>query len=89
MIGLLLGALERVPLCVRRFVVATGALLALGAAMAAFTLSNRDGGHRRRPTPQHPVAASPPRKSAGRLSPPVSPAVMLKARGVAERFLAS
>ena len=87
MSDLVLAALERLPRRVRRFVVAVGALLALGAVMAALTLTASHGGQERRPTPQHP-AASVPRTSPRRLPPPVSTAAMLQARRVAERFLA-
>jgi hypothetical protein len=87
MTELLLAALERLPPRVRRFVVAIGALLTLGAVMAALTLTASHGGQERRPTPQHP-AASVPRASARRLPPPVSTAAMLQARWVATRFLA-
>ena len=47
MIDLLLTALERLP----RLVVAIGALLALGAVMAALTLTATHGGQQRRPAP--------------------------------------
>jgi hypothetical protein len=85
---LLLAALERLPPRVRRFVVAIGALLALGAVMAALTLTNPRGGHKRRGPAQRPAAAGSPHPSPPRLPPPVSTAAMLEARRVAERFLA-
>ncbi len=88
MSGLLLAALERVPRRVRRFVVAIGALLALGAVMAALTLTATHGGQQRRPAPQHHAAATVPRASPRRLPPPVSTAAMLQARRAAKRFLA-
>jgi hypothetical protein len=87
MSALLLAALERLPQRVRRFVVAIGALLALGAVMAALTLTASHGGQERRPAPQHP-AATVPRISPRGLPPPVSTAAMLRARRAAERFLA-
>ena len=87
MSDLLLAALERLPQRVRRFVVAIGALLALGAVMAALTLTASHGGQERRPAPQHP-AATVPRTSPRRLPPPVSTAAMLQARRAAKRFLA-
>ena len=51
MSDLLLAALERLSPRVRRFVVAIGALLALGAVMAALTLTASHGGQERRPAP--------------------------------------
>jgi hypothetical protein len=87
MSDLLLAALERLPQRVRRFVVAIGALLALGAVMAALTLTTPHDGQERRPTPQHP-ATTVPRTSPRRLPPPVSTAAILQARQVAKRFLA-
>jgi hypothetical protein len=87
MSDLLLAALERLPQRVRRFVVAIGALLALGAVIAALTLTTPHGGQERRPAPQRP-AATVPRTSPRRLPPPVSTAAMLQARRVAKRFLA-
>ncbi len=84
MIDLLLTALERLP----RLVVAIGALLALGAVMAALTLTATHGGQQRRPAPQYHAAATVPRTSPRRLPPPVSTAAVLQARRVAERFLA-
>ena len=87
MTDLLLAALERVPLPVRRLTVAVGALLALGAVMAALTLTTPHSGHKRRPTPRPPAVASLPHTSPGRVPPAVSTAAMLQARRVAERFL--
>ena len=88
MTELLLTALERVPPRVRRVVIAVGALLALGAVMAALTLTNPHGGHKRRAPAQHPAAAGSPRPSPPRIPPPVSTAAMLQAHQVAARFLA-
>jgi hypothetical protein len=85
---LLLAALERLAPRVRRVVVAIGAVLALGAVMAALTLTNRQGVHRRRARGQRPAAAGSPHPSPRRLPPPVSTAAMLAARRVAVRFLA-
>ena len=85
---LLLTALERLPPRVRRLVIAVGALLALGAVMAALTLTNPHGGHKRRAPAQHPAAAGSPRPSPPRIPPPVSTAAMLQAHQVADRFLA-
>jgi hypothetical protein len=88
MSDLLLAALERLPARVRRLTVAVGALLTLGAVMAALTLTTPHGGHnKRRPTPPRPAAAGLPRTSPRQL-PPVSTAALLQARRVAERFLA-
>jgi hypothetical protein len=87
MSDLVLAALERLPRRVRRFVVAIGALLALGAVVAALTLTASHGGQARRPAPQRP-AATVPRAAPRRLPPPVSTAAMLQARRVAKRFLA-
>ena len=84
----LLAALDRLPPRVRRFVVAAGALLALGAVMAALTLSApRSGRERRRAPPAsgcrefaaEPAAPTPAARPA---------AAMRDARRVAERFLA-
>ena len=88
MSDLLLAALERLPPRVRRLTVAVGALLALGAVIAALTLTIPHGGHKRRPTPARPAAAGLPRTSPRRLPSPVSTAALLQARRVAERFLA-
>jgi hypothetical protein len=88
MTELLLAALERLPPRFRRFVVAAGALLALGAVMAALTLTAPRSDHKRRRTPPPPTAASSPRSLPRRLPPPVPAAAMRDARRVAERFLA-
>ncbi|MGZ4287773.1 MAG: hypothetical protein ACXVH3_27730 [Solirubrobacteraceae bacterium] len=87
MSDLLVAALERLSLRARRSVVAVGAMLALGAVMAALTLTNPHGGHKPRGTAQRPAAGS-PHPSPRRLPPPVSTAAMLEARQVAARFLA-
>jgi len=84
----LLAGLERLPPRIRRFVVALGALLALGAVMAALTLTAPQGDNKRRLTPASPAATSSPRTPARRLPPPVSTAALLQARRLAERFLA-
>jgi hypothetical protein len=88
MTELLLAGLERVPPRVRRVLVAVGALLALAAVMAALTLTNPHGGHKRRRPEQRPATAGSPHPSPPRLPPPVSTAAMLQARQVAARFLA-
>jgi hypothetical protein len=90
MSDLLLAALERLPPRVRRLVVVVGALLALGAVIAALTLTASHGGKERRPALQHPGLSrpSPPRVPPRRLPPPVSTPTMLQARRVAKRFLA-
>jgi hypothetical protein len=85
---LLLAALERLPPRLRRLVVAVGALLALGAVMAALTLTAPHSGHEHRRTPRPPVARRSSQPSPRRPPPPVSTAAMLHARRVAERFLA-
>jgi hypothetical protein len=87
MSGPVLAALERLSPRVRRFVVAIGALMALGAVMAALTLTASHGGQERRSPPQRP-AATVPRTPPRRLPLPVSTAAMLQVRRVAERFLA-
>lgn len=58
MTELLLAALDRLPRRVRRFVVAAGALLALGAVMAALIMSAPRGGLKHRPTPRQVAAGS-------------------------------
>ena len=70
MTELLLAVLERLPARVRRLVVAVGALLTLGAVMAALTFSAPRSGHQRRPAPQRPAVASLPHTSPRRLPPP-------------------
>jgi hypothetical protein len=87
MTELLLAALDRLPPRVRRSLVAAGALLALGAVMAALTLSAARSDHERRRTPP-PVGASSPQSLPSRLPPPVPTAAIGDARRVAERFLA-
>jgi hypothetical protein len=84
----LLAALEALSPQVRRSTVAVGALLLLGAVMAALTLTNPHSGHKRQPTRRPPGAAGSPRPLPRRLPPPVSTAALLQARRVAERFLA-
>jgi hypothetical protein len=88
MTELLLAGLGRLAPRVRRVLVAVGALLALAAVMAALTLTNPHGGHKRRRPEQRPAAAGSPHPSPPRLPPPVSTAAMLQARRVAARFLA-
>jgi hypothetical protein len=88
MTGLLLAALERLPPRVRRFVVAAAALLALGAVMAALTLTAPRGGHKQRLAPQRPAAVRLLQTSPHRIPPPVSTAALFQARQVAARFLA-
>lgn len=83
-----LRALERLPPRLRRVVVAVGALLALGAVMAALTLTAPHSGHEHRRTPRRPAARGSSQASPRRLPPPVSTAAMLHARRSAERFLA-
>ena len=85
---MLLAALDRLPARVRRFVVAAGALLALGAVMAALTLTAPRSDHKRRRTPPPPAAASSPRSLPRRLPPPIAIAAMRDARRVAQQFLA-
>jgi hypothetical protein len=88
MSDLLLAALERLPSRVRRLVVTVGALLALAAVVAALTLTSPHG-HRQR----QPVR---PRQSSGRVqrtsphtpAPPLSNEAIVRARQVAEQFLA-
>jgi hypothetical protein len=88
MTEMLLAALDRLPPRVRRIVVAAGALLALGAVMAALTLTAPRSAHKRRQTPPPPAASSSPRSLPRRLPPPVPPTAMRDARWVAARFLA-
>ena len=88
MTELLLAVLERLPARVRRLVVSVGALLALGAVMAALTLSAPSSGHQRRPAPQRPAVASLPHTSPPRLPPPVSTTALMQARRWAEQFVA-
>jgi hypothetical protein len=88
MTGLLLAALERLSPRIRRLLVAVGALLALGAVMAALTLTAPRSAHKRHPTPPPPVASRSPQNSPHRPGPPVSNVAMGEARRAAERFLA-
>ena len=88
MTELLLAALERLPPRARRFVVAAGVLLALGAAMAALTLTTPQDSRRRRPSPRPPVATSSPLTLPRRPRPPVSSGALIQVRQVAESFLA-
>ena len=88
MTEMLLAALDRLPPSVRRFGVAAGALLALGAVMAALMLTAPRSDHKRRRRPPPPTAASSPRSLPRRLPPPVPTAAMRDARREAERFLA-
>jgi hypothetical protein len=83
----LLAALERLPPGLRGLVVAVGALLALGAVMAALTLTAPHIRHEHRRTPRPSVARGSSQASPRRLPPPVSTAAMLHARRSAERFL--
>jgi hypothetical protein len=87
MTELLLAALERLPPRLGRLVVAVGALLALGAVIAALTLTAPRSGHEHRRMPRPPVARGSSRPSPRRLPPPVSTAAMLRVRRVAKRFL--
>jgi hypothetical protein len=84
----LLAALERLSQRVRRLVVAIGALLALGAVMAALTLTASHGDRQRQPVRQRQGSVRVQRTSPPRLAPPVSTTAILQARRVAERFLA-
>jgi hypothetical protein len=88
MTGVLLVALERLPPRIRRLLVAVGALLALGAVMAALTPTAPRSAHKRHPTPPPPVASRSPQSPPHRPRPPVSNVAMGEARRVAERFLA-
>jgi hypothetical protein len=87
MSALLLAALERLSPRARRSVVAVGALLALGAVMAALTLIGPHRGDKRVPTLSGPAGTSLPHTSPRRLPPPVLPGQLAVARGVGERFL--
>ena len=88
MIDVLLVALGRLPPCVRRLAVAVGAVLAVGAAIAAVMLSGpRDGPGRQPAVPRRHVAGG-ARTSLPRIPPPVSAGQLFVARGVGERFLA-
>jgi hypothetical protein len=88
MTELLLTALERLSPRIRRIVaeVGIGALLPPGTVMAALTLTNPHGSHKR--PAQHPAATSSPSPSRSWLRPPVPTAAMFQARQVAARFLA-
>src|SRR5947209_2845833 len=90
MTGLLLAALERLPARARRVSVAVGALLTLGAAIAALTLTApREGdGHPRRSAASPRPSAAATQTSSRRLPPPVAATDLFGARQVAERFLA-
>jgi hypothetical protein len=88
MSDLLHAALERLSPRSRRSMVAVGALLALGAVMAALTLIAPHGGHKREPTARpRPAGASLPQRSPRGLPPPVSRGQLTVARRVGERFL--
>jgi hypothetical protein len=89
MSDLLLAVLERLPSRVRRGVVAGGALIALAAVMAALTLTSPHG-HGQRPQPVWQAAISRPvqRTSPHTLAPPVSTEAVVRARRMAEQFLA-
>ena len=84
MTELLLAGLERLAPRVRRVLVAVGALLALGAVMAALTLTNPHASHKRRAPAQRPPTAGSPQPSPRRLPHPVSTAATLQARQVLE-----
>jgi hypothetical protein len=86
--GLLLASLERLPPRSRCLLVAVGALLALGAVMAALTLTAPRSAHKRHPIPLPRVASRSPQSSPHRPRPPVSNVAMLQARRVSARFLA-
>ncbi|MGZ6697947.1 MAG: hypothetical protein ACXVFL_20220 [Solirubrobacteraceae bacterium] len=87
MTELLLAALERFPPRVRRSVVAAGALLALGAVLAALTLIAPHGGHTREPTLPRPAGTSLPHTAPRGLPPPVLAGPLAVARRVGEWFL--
>jgi hypothetical protein len=84
---LLLAALERVSPRARRSVVAVGALLALGAVIAAPTLIAPHGGDKREPTLRRRAGTSLPRTAPRGLSPPVVAGQLTVARRVGERLL--
>ena len=88
MSDLLLAALERLSPRARRLVVAAGALLALGAVMAALTLIAPHGGHKRERTVPRPAGTSLPHTAPRGLPPPVLARQLTLARRVGERFLA-
>jgi hypothetical protein len=85
---LLLAVLQRLPSRVRRLVVAGGALLALAAVMAALTMTSPHGRRRRQSVRQTPVSPPVQLTSPNRLAPPVSAIAIVRARRMAERFLA-
>ena len=87
MTDLLIAALERLSPRARRVVVAVGALLALGAVMAALTLITPHGGHKRERTLPRPAATGLPQTAPRGLLPPVFAGQLTLARGVGERFL--
>jgi hypothetical protein len=88
MSDLLFSVLERLPVRVRRLMIAVGALLALAAVMTALTLTASDGQRQRQPVRQRQGSVRVQRTSPPRLAPPVSTTAILRARRVAERFLA-
>jgi hypothetical protein len=89
MTGLLLAVLERVPARARRVVVAVGALLLLALAIAALTLTApREGGRHRRSASPPGAPATATHTSSQRLPAPVAATELVRARLVAERFLA-
>jgi hypothetical protein len=85
---LLLAALERLPSRARRSVVAVGALLALGAVMAALTLIGPHGGHKRERTLPRRAGTSLAQTAPRGLAAAVFARQQTLARRVGERFLA-
>jgi hypothetical protein len=88
MIELMLAGLVRLPPRIRRFLIAVGALLALGAVIAALTPTTPHGSHQRRVASQPRAVARLSRNSLRRIPPPVSAGELALAHQVAQRFLA-
>jgi hypothetical protein len=89
MIAWLILAVERLPLRVRRVVVAVAALLLIGAALAALPIAPSPVGGVRPgpPAPRAPARQTTLRPSPRRLAPPVPADQLRRAHHAAERFL--
>jgi hypothetical protein len=87
----LISAVERLPLRVRRVVVAVAALLLIGAAIAALTIvpSPASGVRLGPPASRAPARQTSARPSPQRLAPPVPAAQLRRAHDATERFLAT
>jgi hypothetical protein len=88
MIVWLIARLDRLSSSAKRLAVFAAAVAVLGVVIAAVTLPvPPDGAARRRATAQVPSKGIVRGTSPRRVAPPVSASGLLRARGVAERFL--